>query len=175
MASCSLCSAFCSSSRPVSLLLALTFCLIPRTIAGTGWASWLVRLQVHISTSTPPTTFSAGRGESTGSSVKKRCNHSTNLTWPPLYRMTGFFQTSFYFGYTGLVCLGMFCLLGKSQRFPNYITSQCLNKLVRYYRRRRPLGDFTICTQDIPECEDWLDIIVFSIFIHYYICFFHYC
>lgn len=28
-------------------------------------------------------------------------------------RMTGFFQSSFYFGYTGLVCLGMFCLLGK--------------------------------------------------------------
>jgi hypothetical protein len=131
---------------------------------------------VHISTSTPPTTFSAGRGESTASPVKKtQCNHSTNFPWPPLYRMTGFFQTSFYFGYTGLVCLGMFCLLGKSQRFPNYITSQCLNKLVRYYRRRRPLGDFTICTQDIPECEDWLDIIVFSIFIHYYICFFHYC
>jgi len=126
MASCSLCSAFCSSSRPVSLLLALTFCLIPRTIAGTGWASWLVRLQVHISTSTPPTTFSAGRGESTGSSVKKRCNHSTNLTWPPLYRMTGFFQTSFYFGYTGLVCLGMFCLLGKVQRFSNYINPSVL-------------------------------------------------
>ncbi|CAO3589718.1 unnamed protein product [Absidia cylindrospora] len=27
-------------------------------------------------------------------------------------KMTGTFQTSFYFGYTGLLCLGMFCMLG---------------------------------------------------------------
>ncbi|KAI8086052.1 uncharacterized protein BX664DRAFT_281650 [Halteromyces radiatus] len=27
-------------------------------------------------------------------------------------KMTGAFQTSFYFGYTGLLCLGMFCMLG---------------------------------------------------------------
>ena len=27
-------------------------------------------------------------------------------------RMTGFFQTSYYFGYTALISLGMFCMLG---------------------------------------------------------------
>ena len=26
--------------------------------------------------------------------------------------MTGFFQTSYYFGYTALISLGMFCMLG---------------------------------------------------------------
>ncbi len=28
------------------------------------------------------------------------------------YRMTGMFQTSFYFGYTAILSLGMFCMLG---------------------------------------------------------------
>lgn len=28
-------------------------------------------------------------------------------------RMTGMFQTSFYFGYTAILSLGMFCMLGK--------------------------------------------------------------
>ncbi|KAG2172675.1 hypothetical protein INT43_000022, partial [Umbelopsis isabellina] len=41
-------------------------------------------------------------------------------------RMTGFFQTSFYFGYTGLVCLGMFCLLGA---VGHYATSQFVRKI----------------------------------------------
>jgi hypothetical protein len=30
-----------------------------------------------------------------------------------LNRMTGMFQTSFYFGYTAILSLGMFCMLGK--------------------------------------------------------------
>ncbi|GAB5591834.1 hypothetical protein Unana1_06734 [Umbelopsis nana] len=41
-------------------------------------------------------------------------------------RMTGFFQTSFYFGYTGLVCLGMFCLLGA---VGHWATTQFVRKI----------------------------------------------
>lgn len=32
-----------------------------------------------------------------------------------MYRMTGLFQTSFYFGYTAILSLGMFCMLGKKK------------------------------------------------------------
>lgn len=35
------------------------------------------------------------------------------LTHSYIYRMTGLFQTSFYFGYTAILSLGMFCMLGK--------------------------------------------------------------
>ncbi|KAI9282372.1 hypothetical protein BC943DRAFT_344053 [Umbelopsis sp. AD052] len=41
-------------------------------------------------------------------------------------RMTGLFQISFYFGYTGLVCLGMFCLLGA---VGHWATSQFVRKI----------------------------------------------
>ncbi|KAI8579681.1 hypothetical protein K450DRAFT_241002 [Umbelopsis ramanniana AG] len=41
-------------------------------------------------------------------------------------RMTGLFQASFYFGYTGLVCLGMFCLLGA---VGHWATSQFVRKI----------------------------------------------
>jgi transmembrane 9 superfamily protein 3 len=41
---------------------------------------------------------------------------STNNNIFIYFRMTGMFQTSFYFGYTALLSLGMFCMLGKYNR-----------------------------------------------------------
>lgn len=43
-----------------------------------------------------------------------------NLTYS---RMTGLFQTSFYFGYTAILSLGMFCMLGKEKKRKNMAIS----------------------------------------------------